>query len=342
MTFFNPKLSAYFQILYFYSSNVSDLHSVIYFSTFPLIIFGIKPHPGQGGSVPIIIILFITNKNNIFCESRNKIDKIWFYLTNSINKCFMNKNYSILFNRTFQIVRIFSYRAFSGRQFLITYIPSVLVLAVLLIAGYVFEISMGLITRDVTAIAEIHPLSGILSSLGMILWTVSGAITAFTAFFFRSRNKVFRFLFFTSFLSFFLLFDDFFLFHEVLAPYYLGIGEPVVFLFIGISFIAYIVKFHQTILRTKFILLIMALGFLAGSMLLDMILEPWLETIGHWIYIIEDGTKWLGIASWCSYSISTSYKYIATYFVEKSNPVIENAYVPVFKESPEDIIVIDN
>ena len=30
--------------------------------------------------------------------------------------------------------------------------------------------------------------------------------------------------------------------------------------------------------------------------------------LGDWVYLAEDGPKWLGVASWCSYFVQTSYR----------------------------------
>ena len=83
------------------------------------------------------------------------------------------------------------------RQYLITtLLPAALVLLVIGIVGAINEVSMLSVTRDVTAIANIHPLSGILSTLSILMWCVAASITLFAAFILRhfGDSKIFKFL----------------------------------------------------------------------------------------------------------------------------------------------------
>lgn len=198
------------------------------------------------------------------------------------------------------------------RQVLITLIPAVLVLIVVAIVSVLSQIEIPLFTRDVTAIANIHPLSGILSTLGILLWCVAAAVTLFTAFTMRhfGQSKTFKFLLSSSLLSTYLMLDDAFLFHEALVTKYIGIDEKVFLLILGMSVLIYLISFKQTILKTNYRVLILAFVFLTTSVLTDGILDPWFWSLGHWEFFIEDGAKWLGIASWCSYYVHTSYVFI--------------------------------
>lgn len=74
---------------------------------------------------------------------------------------------------------------------------------------------------------------------------------------------------------------------------------------------AYLIAFRRIMLRTHFGMFLLALGFLATSVVIDALLEPWLSRLGHWEYLIEDGAKWLGIACWCSYYVRTSHQLLA-------------------------------
>jgi len=42
------------------------------------------------------------------------------------------------------------------------------------------------------------------------------------------------------------------------------------------------------------------------SVVIDAIPRQWMSGLGHWVYLIEDGTKWMGIALWCGYYSDTS------------------------------------
>lgn len=202
----------------------------------------------------------------------------------------------------------------SARQLLITFVPSISILVAMLVVSILFQVSMAAMTQDVTAIANIHPLSGILSNLGILLWCAAASICVFAAVTLSNikPRDTFWFLLSSALLSAYLLFDDFFLFHEVLASRYLGLNEKVIFAALGIAVSAYLIAFRRVILRTNFSVLLLALGFLATSVVIDALLETWLWRRGHWEFFFEDGAKWLGIASWCSYYVHTSHQLLVS------------------------------
>ncbi len=171
-------------------------------------------------------------------------------------------------------------------------------------------------TRDVTVIGGIHPFSGFISSLGILLWCATASICFFTATILYSRrlNTFFWFLLFTALLSTYLLFDDLFLFHEFVESW--NIGEELVYIVLGIAIVTYLIVFRTIILKTKFLMLLLALCLLAASVIIDTI-QPYFWQKGDVHAFLEDGTKWLGIVSWYSYHINTSYMCIA-YKIEKT------------------------
>lgn len=206
----------------------------------------------------------------------------------------------------------FEMKRLSARQFFITLVPSTSVLGVLIAVYIFFEIQMPLLTQDVAYIAKIHPLFGILSSLGIILWCVTAAVCFFAAIMLRkieTREK-FYFLFFSALLTSYLLLDDFFQVHEYLAPKYLGLNETLILILLGVSTSAYLFAFRKIIFNTNFIFLALAITFFAISVFIDEILHSALsQLMGYdWKCFFEDGSKWLGIACWCSYFTSTSYQ----------------------------------
>lgn len=197
-------------------------------------------------------------------------------------------------------------------QLLITFVPSLCMLAAMAVAGVLFRVDMDVMTRDVTATANVHPLTGILSNLGILLWCAAASICAFAAVTLRNvkPGEPFRFLLCSALLSAYLLLDDFFLFHDELAPRYLGVDEKLVYAALGIAVCAYLIAFRRVILHTHFAVLLLAVGFLGISVVMDALLEPWLRRLGHWEYFFEDGAKWLGIAAWCSYYVRTSHQLV--------------------------------
>ncbi len=200
----------------------------------------------------------------------------------------------------------------SVKQLLIIFLPVIAILVAIAVVSVLYQVPIPLFTRDISAIAGIHPLSGVLSNLGILLWCVAGSTCGFAAMILRSVEPrgSFIYLLSSAFLSAYLMLDDFFLFHEVLAKRYLGLDEKVIFVFLGIAVFAYLVSFRKIILQTNVIVLLLALVFLSVSVAADAIFEPWLSWLGQWEYFIEDGAKWLGIVFWCSYYVETSFQFV--------------------------------
>ena len=197
----------------------------------------------------------------------------------------------------------------SIRLLTVTYVPSTALLVALLIASIYKQIPIGVLTRDPAAVANVHPFTGVLSNLGVLLWCSSAAICLFSGVVLHHTPWTKRcwFLICSALLTLGLLFDDFFLFHEVLAQRYLGLGEKVVYVFLGGVTAAYLLIFRRVILQSEYAVLCLALVFFAISVAIDTLFPRWL---GDWIFLVEDGAKFLGLASWCSYYARVSYQFL--------------------------------
>lgn len=158
-------------------------------------------------------------------------------------------------------------------------------------------------TRDVAAIGGIHPLAGFLSSLGILVWATSAAIWVFSAVVLYASGARARASFALGFglLSWFLVLDDSFQFHEALAPDYLGMDERLVYALLGTATLALLVRQRRVLLASRLSLLTVSFLLLGASTLVD-VLSPWLWRIGYWAYLLEDGLKWLGIVCWSAYA----------------------------------------
>ena len=205
------------------------------------------------------------------------------------------------------------------RQLLITGIPSILILIGVALASITLDINLGLLTRDPTSIGKINPLSGILSNFGIILWCSAATVCFFAAIAIRNTESkdCFWFLFFSGLLSAYLLFDDFFQFHEILAGDHVGISEKFTYMALGTSVLIYLFIFRRNIWETNFFFLLMSFIFLAGSVATDLCQSWLMSRIGHWQFFIEEGTKWLGISCWCSYYVQTSYRLVTGAFLTR-------------------------
>ncbi len=156
--------------------------------------------------------------------------------------------------------------------------------------------------HDVTRSANVHPLTGAISSMGAFLWFAAAAIAAFTLAMptvRRSRERA-AFLAAGMTLSLYFWFDDFFLFHEGLVPQS-GLTQPVIYAVIVLAVVAYSWLFRASILAARPVLFATALAFLALSMGIDLALKDLMRGLGAWSVLVEDGLKWLGIVCWLAF-----------------------------------------
>jgi hypothetical protein len=105
-----------------------------------------------------------------------------------------------------------------------------------------------------------------------------------------------------------MLSDDLFLIHDVVFPEYLNIDEKVIIVFYGLLFIAIFAYYREIILKTDYILLILAFSSLGSSVATDIIDALGIDVTQ--LYLLEDGLKFQGIIAWFAYFTRTSYSFI--------------------------------
>lgn len=191
---------------------------------------------------------------------------------------------------------------------LITLVAATVPLLGIAAAHLFWQASLPDMTRDVTAIAGIHPLTGILSSLGILLWWTSAAIYFFAAFVQRGHQGAagVGFLVYSGCLSAYLGFDDLFLIHEYLAPIYLKVSERLVYVCIALATVVYLGRYRRILQGSTGLLLLLALMCLAGSVAIDTFLGPLFHPLAGWSFYIEDALKWLGICFWTAFCVTHS------------------------------------
>ncbi len=173
------------------------------------------------------------------------------------------------------------------------------------------DFSIDMFTRDTNAVAGTHPFVGLVSNIGIIIWTITAAICLFSGiflFFCSSKKRFSKFLIFSGFITMLLMLDDFFQLHEVIYRFYFGIDEVVIFAIYFILMVSDMIIFRQTIHETEFTILLSACGFFILSLLVDHYQSWFTEILGSGLRILlEDGFKLFGIAGWFGYFAHCSY-----------------------------------
>ena len=109
----------------------------------------------------------------------------------------------------------------------LVYAISLILLLIIFLAGRIYDIPFEALTGDPANYHMFHPLTGILSNIGIILWSSTAAICLFTCVLIKNHDenaKITEFYLYSGALSFILLLDDFFMLHDRLLwqrPLYL-------------------------------------------------------------------------------------------------------------------------
>jgi len=182
---------------------------------------------------------------------------------------------------------------------------------ILLLAAYLivrWNIRVSYLFKDPAVIVKAPFYLGALSQLGCILWAVTAGICLFSGVVIGKKGdkKTAFFLVCFGCITTALLFDDMFMFHVWIAAKNIGISQLTVLSIFAAVVILNLVFWRSEILKTQYVILIMALGFFATSMMVDSFNHyfDFTRPYKHWV---EDGSKLLGIAGWCGYFVITSY-----------------------------------
>ncbi len=161
--------------------------------------------------------------------------------------------------------------------------------------------------RDTFVLAAVPSYFGIASNLGAFLFCMAGSIACFSALILAAdeRDREFaKFLLTFGGISFMLLADDFLLFHEIMERRF-GVREKLVFLSYAAIICASLVRFRAVVLATPYGYLLLSLSFFALSVVFDRILDGTEDMVLLFKpgekYLLEDGSKLLGISSWLFY-----------------------------------------
>lgn len=205
------------------------------------------------------------------------------------------------------------------RPLKLVYAP--LVLAFILLGLQPFA-AVSDMTRDDVAVTDSPVYTGLISDLGMFIWTAAIAICLFSAHLLAripSKRLERRFLVITAGFLFVLLLDDRLMLHEEVIP-----SGEFLYIVYGLSLLYVLYRYQKTILESRYIYLVLALGFLGLSASLDITVDlitsgdkhDTVYDMGESLagmsktmlqeleFLIEDGLKFFGIVSWLVFCLS--------------------------------------
>ena len=183
------------------------------------------------------------------------------------------------------------------------YIGIVILLFFVLIVSNYYDLPLQKFTADPTATLEAHPLTGLISNIGVLFWCATATIClfSFTIISPKKGNKLSWFLLFSGLFSLILLADDLFLLHENILPYKLNIHQKLVYVGYAFTMSGYIFFFWKIILGFDYKYFIISILLFGASIICDLFLP-----IVDWEYFLEDSLKIFGIFSWFLFYARTS------------------------------------
>lgn len=148
---------------------------------------------------------------------------------------------------------------------------------------------------------------GIGSNVGMLFWCSAAALCLFSGLLLKRaggyRMEFGRFLWFSGIVTAILLLDDLFLLHDRVIPLYTPADQEALYLGYVAMLGLYLFEFRKTLLKTELLPLVLAFALMATSVFVDEGVENgWLGiSYSPLSYLVEDGSKLLGIAMWFWY-----------------------------------------
>lgn len=189
--------------------------------------------------------------------------------------------------------------------FIRLYAPAFLIMTAVIGLSDFTGREIGDFTRDPATVMAFNPFIGLLSNLGILVWSATASCCFFAAAVLKTKDReITLFLFFSGLLTTLLLFDDFFLFHEKIWVKLFNVEEMTVFLVYSILTLICLFRFRKLLIKTDLGFLILAFGFFSTSIAVDFFFAA--GRYPFWHYLFEDGLKFFGIISWFHYFTQVS------------------------------------
>ena len=185
----------------------------------------------------------------------------------------------------------------------VLYLAATGVFAGIIIVRLTTDIPFSYFVRDPASIADERAYFGMISNVGIVIWAATAAVSLFAYLVLRrdrgDRQRAHFFLF-AGLLTIILMTDDLFVIHETFKRDS-GLPEFPIFALYGTLFLLFIRAYMPLLLRSEFVLLLIAGGFFGFSTLYDVGVGAW-----HADDLLEDGSKFFGIITWCAYLTRTA------------------------------------
>jgi len=175
-------------------------------------------------------------------------------------------------------------------------IPSLLVYVASLSLSGLAGIKGQLVLRDLAQTCGTPAGVGLLSNLGYLLWLAAAAVALFTAYSGQPgvRGKQYELLACGGWLSFILCIDDMFLLHDR----YIGQTFLYVVYMVFAALIA--MRYRRQLMASRGELFLLAVALLGASIGIDQFQRD-LPFKYKTVQLVEEGAKFLGIATWVLY-----------------------------------------
>jgi hypothetical protein len=173
------------------------------------------------------------------------------------------------------------------------------VLTIVIFLGIEHDIELDHFTQDPSTIMNAPFYLGFFSYIGILFWAGTSTLCIFVRYMLPDIENFRRqklFLLASGLLTMLMMADDLFLLHEEVFPKYLHIQEGIVYLIYVNVILYYLYNFRSEILKSEFLVLVVAFGMIGISQFVDELPMPLPEDS-----FLEDAIKLFGVMTWFLY-----------------------------------------
>lgn len=182
--------------------------------------------------------------------------------------------------------------------------PILILLVVTKLFSSTASVPLRQLMLDPTEVMRVPFYVGIVANLGILMWAAAASICLFIAIFLAPLvGKAWKDFFLVfGLLTLLLLLDDLLRIHDEIFPVYFGIKGDVIGIGYFLLTLLCLFRFRTLIFQYPYTFLVMALGFFAVSVAIDVapsVIKDRFSVAD--VLFFEDSAKLLGIANWLAY-----------------------------------------